>query len=68
MTDSLKSSLAEIEQFARRYGLARLTKEHLERMQELAPIVAELGRDLPRPPQKSDAPAARFQVLPRDTR
>jgi hypothetical protein len=54
----------EIERFARSHGLNRLTEEHLERMQQLAPGVAKLGRDLPRPPAKSAAPAPCFQVLP----
>lgn len=54
----------EIEAFARRYGLAKLDRAHIERMAELAVYVAELGRMLPRPMSKSDQPAqtAEFAV------
>ncbi|MFT5510357.1 MAG: hypothetical protein ACI89J_003451 [Hyphomicrobiaceae bacterium] len=64
MTKPQPHSTAEIEAFAERYGLTKLTKEHLARMQELAPIAAELGGQLPRPSRKSDAPAPSFPVLP----
>lgn len=57
MTESLKPSLAEIEAFARRYGLERLAPEHIARMAELAIYVGELGRTLPRPARKEDGPA-----------
>lgn len=54
----------EIEAFAARYGLTKLTKEHLVRLQELAPIAARLGNQLPRPKRKSDGPAPSFAVIP----
>jgi len=57
-------SADEIEAFAARYGLTKLTKEHLVRMQELAPTAAVLGGQLPRPSRKSDAPAPSFTAVP----
>ena len=56
-------SREEIAAFARRYGLDNLTEEHLERMRTLAPYVSDLGRDLPRPARKSDAPAPLFDPV-----
>ena len=53
-----KPSLAEIEEFARLHGLVNLAAEHIARMAELAVYVGELGRTLPRPSRKEDAPAA----------
>ena len=64
MTKPAPYSAAEIEAFAARYGLTKLTKDQLARMQELAPIAAELGGQLPRPGRKSDAPAPGFTVIP----
>ena len=64
MTKPAPYSAAEIEAFAARYGLTKLTKDQLARMQELAPIAAELGGQLPRPSRKSDAPAPSFTVIP----
>jgi len=54
---------AAVEAFARRHGLGRLSPEHLARMAELAPRISNLGSGLPRPPQKSDAPAERGKLL-----
>lgn len=65
MTQSIPFSDAETEEFAKRYGLTKLTKDHLARMQELAPIASNLGRDLPRLDRKSDAPAPTFVVTPK---
>ena len=59
-----KPTLDEIQAFARRYGLAKLTAEHLARMTELAAYVGDLGRELPRPPRKDDGPAPIFHVPP----
>ncbi len=64
MTIPTPYSAAETEAFATRYGLTKLTKDHLARMQELAPIAAKLGGQLPRPNRKSHAPAASFTVIP----
>lgn len=64
MANSVNPSLEEIERYANSHGLTELTKEHLRRMQELAPNVSSLGRDLPRPSMKSAAPAPCFYVLP----
>jgi hypothetical protein len=47
-------SLDEISSFAQRYGLSRLTPEHLQRMRELATYVTDLGRTLPRVEAKPD--------------
>lgn len=63
MTQSTPFSDPEIEAFAKRYGLVKLTKNHLARMKELAPIASDLGRDLPRLNRKSDAPAPKFLVV-----
>lgn len=62
MTTMPKPSLEEIQAFARRYGLDNLAPEHLARMTELAVYVGELGRTLPRPPRKENAPAPIFEV------
>ncbi|MGE0766462.1 MAG: hypothetical protein AB7L90_08360 [Hyphomicrobiaceae bacterium] len=52
----------EIAAFARRYGLQRLSDEHLARMRELAAYVSDLGRELPRPQHKDDPPATAFDL------
>lgn len=57
MTKTAEPSLAEIEAFARRHGLVKLKPEHIARMRELAPHVAEQSRTLARAPKKADAPA-----------
>ncbi len=62
MTTGTMPSLAEIRAFALRYGLDALTPEHIARMAELAVYVGDLGRALPRPPRKQDAPAPTFPV------
>lgn len=56
MTKIAEPSLAEIEAFARRHGLTKLKPEHIARMRELAPKVAEVARTMPRVPEKEDAP------------
>lgn len=69
MTDPLpKPTLDEITAFARRHGLDRLPPEHLARMTELAFYVSELGRGLPRPAEKQDAPAPTFEFARPDDR
>ncbi len=55
-----KPSLEEIDAFARRHGLVNLAPEHIARMAELAVYVGDLGRTLPRPMHKEDAPATSF--------
>ena len=60
---SISQSAADIEAFAEKYGLTKLTHDHLARMQELAPVAAELGGKLPRPRRKSDLPAPRFNAM-----
>ena len=66
MSEPMKPTVAEIQAFARRHGLDKLAPEHLARLAELAVYVGDLGRTLPRPDQKADAPAAvvRFGPLP----
>jgi hypothetical protein len=61
MSEAQKPSLGEIEAFARRFGLDKLSSEHLARMAELAVHVGDLGRTLPRPRQKEDSPAPTFR-------
>lgn len=61
MPDVAKPSMAEMSAWARRYGLEKLTPEHIERMAELAVYVADLGRTLPRVPRKEDQPAPIFK-------
>jgi hypothetical protein len=50
-------SEAEMRAFAARHGLERLAPEHIRRMAELAPYVSDLGRSLPRVPDKAGLPA-----------
>lgn len=57
MTEQPAYTPEEIEAFAKRYGLARLTPEHIARMRDLASYVSDLGRTLPRVEHKSDGPA-----------
>jgi hypothetical protein len=64
MTKPTPYSTTEIEAFAARYGLTKLTKDQLARLQELAPIAAEMGGQLSRPSCKSNAPAPSFEVIP----
>ena len=54
MADEPAYSADEITAFAKRYGLTRLTSQHLARMQELASYVSDLGRTLPRVQNKDD--------------
>lgn len=61
MAQKSKPTLTDIEDFARRHGLDRLAPEHLQRMTELALYVGDLGRTLPRPSHKEDAPAFDFR-------
>lgn len=51
-----KPTIEDMRAFARRYDLERLTPAHLARMAELAVYVSDLGRTLPRPSRKDDAP------------
>jgi aspartyl-tRNA(Asn)/glutamyl-tRNA(Gln) amidotransferase subunit A len=62
MSEIPATTLAEIEAFARRYGLTNLTPDHLRRMTELADKVAATARALPRMPSKEDEPAHSFRV------
>jgi hypothetical protein len=57
--------IAEIEAFAVRHGLTRLTRDHLVRMSELAAEVARGGQAVRRAPRKEDGPAPVFRVLGR---
>jgi hypothetical protein len=59
MTSSVKPSADEIRCFAERHRLDKLSPEHLDRMAELAVYVADLGRTLPRPPDKAVTPYER---------
>lgn len=63
MITAAKPTIEEIEAFARRYGLEKLSPEHLARMVELAVYVGDLGRELPRPLRKEAPPAQAFDVL-----
>ena len=67
MTIATKPTLEEMQAFARRHGLEALAPEHLARMTELAVYVGDLGRNLPRPAQKEDAPASTC-IAPRGPR
>lgn len=58
MTQPPNPTIEEMRSFALRHGLDTLTTEHLTRMAELAVYVGALGRDLPRPPRKEEAPAS----------
>lgn len=62
MTDEDKTRQSQIEAYARMHGFGRLTPEHLARMAELAPKVAQLGSGIPRPGRKADAPAERLAL------
>jgi hypothetical protein len=67
MASSDKPSADEIRRFAKRHGLDMLSSEHLDRMAELAVYVADLGRTLPRPPEKAVAPYERPNCYKRTT-
>ncbi|MBS0242301.1 MAG: hypothetical protein JSS20_08995 [Proteobacteria bacterium] len=54
--------IAEMARWAQSYGLDKLSAEHLARMAELAVYVSELGRTLPRPTRKDDAPASESDI------
>jgi len=54
MADDPVYDADEIAAFAKRYGLTRLTSEHLARMRELSSYVSDLGRTLPRVQNKED--------------
>ena len=60
-----KPILDEMRAFARRHGLDRLSDDHLARMAELAHYVGDLGRTLPRPALKEDAPAPSYEPQPK---
>lgn len=62
MTAAPKPTFDEMQAFAHRHGLMKLTPEHLARMAELASYVGDLGRELPRPSRKEDAPASSLEV------
>ena len=61
MTSAPKPTVAEIRSFAHRYGLEKLSPEHIERMAELAVYVADLSRTLPRPREKHVSPYFRVE-------
>lgn len=63
MDDAKNDAPLDIETFAHRHGLERLSRNQLARMAELAPKIAQLGRGLPRPLAKSTAPAERGRLL-----
>jgi hypothetical protein len=62
MTDGKKPETSAIEEFARMHGFESLSLEHIARMAELAPRIAQLGSGIPRPQQKSAAPAERGRL------
>lgn len=62
MTTPMPPSRDEMTAFARRYGLDKLTPEHIARMAELAVHVGALGRTLRRPPAKENFPAPTFEI------
>lgn len=62
MMDDKTQALSDAKKFARLHGLERLSSEHLARLVELAPKIAKLGGSIPRPPDKSDAPAERNKL------
>lgn len=51
-----RPSDAEIAAFARRHGLERLSPDDLERLRDLAPGIARLGRAVPRLDAKEVTP------------
>lgn len=57
-----KITETEIKAYVLRYGLTNLTDEHLSRLVEIADVVAEVGRKIPRVPAKGDEPAHVFRV------
>lgn len=63
MSDAKHDAPFDIEAFAHRHGMERLSPDHLARMAELAPKIAQLGSGLARPFAKSTAPAERGQLL-----
>jgi hypothetical protein len=63
MTDGNKPEMSAAEAFARMHGLERLSPAHIARMAELAPRIAQLGSGIPRPQEKSTAPAERGRLL-----
>mgnify|MGYP001828297345 CR=1 FL=1 len=63
MTDGKKPETSAIEEFARMHGLERLAPEHIARVAELQPRIAQLGSGIPRPQEKSAAPAERGRLL-----
>ena len=62
MSTPTPPSLDAMTAFAHRYGLDKLTPEHIARMAELAVYVGELGRTLQRPPAKENVPAPTFEI------
>jgi hypothetical protein len=62
MNDTKHTAPFDMEMFIRLHGLERLPPEQVSRMAELAPRIAELGASLPRPLQKSTAPAERGKL------
>jgi hypothetical protein len=52
----VKPTPEEIAAFARRHGLERLSPADLERLRDLAPGIARLGRAVPRTEAKEVAP------------
>ena len=62
MTDDKSLERKAAERFARDHGLERLSTEHIARLVELTPKIAQLGSRVPRPPEKSNAPAQRKQL------
>ena len=62
MTDDKPQQREAAERFARNHGLERLTNEHIARLVELSPKIAQLASRVPRPPEKSNAPAERNKL------
>ncbi|MBX9740250.1 MAG: hypothetical protein K2X62_09270 [Beijerinckiaceae bacterium] len=55
-------SLAEIEAYARRHGLADLEPEQMQRLRTMAGAIARAGKEVPRVASKFDQPANVFSV------
>jgi hypothetical protein len=58
--DSSRTSVEDMQRWARRHGLHTLKPEYVARLAELSVYVAELGPNLPRVPRKEDLPAPTF--------
>ena len=62
ITTPHKITESEITAYAERHGLTNLSAAQLARLAEIADLVADVSRRLPRMPSKSDEPAHVFRV------